>query len=408
MANFAISNVIKYAKTNNEKVLPYLYQMLCKCDETSDYSQAAVEGVKILNLAGFNIPTKITKPYMMKEEMKLKMALQHRSYSCLTQLPIIEDDPMFCVFLQVLKVSAYSNNKLTKVVAWKAICYALKRGISKNFPVVMVWFAAGLGKQGNVKTSNELGNVAVALSKRFPEDSEISAITQIVAYSVMLLQPYQSGLEPYLQSHKVLKLFGADADLALGSMLCYFEHFMASGVQYGPLVESKLLLVEDYTRSIDRLGFLTIFLLHRQFSLNLRTRSNNPTEFCGKAFHEEEALSEMSDSARKMALRDSSSMRLQLSFVFGDEEGMVQMLRRLQGMGDYPFEDMIPARLHNRLCFVGLAAYALGKSKENESFWNLGKHVSFILCILCVTSYTCNTNSESLSLYSGVVPELLC
>ena len=374
MANFDINNVIKYAKTNDDKLTAYLYQMLCKCDETSDYSQAAVEGVKILNKCGFNIPTNISKAYMMKEEMKIKLALRNRSYSCLTKLPIIVD-PIFCVFMQVIRVSAFSDVNLSKVVARKAIQCAIKRGIGRNFPTVMAFFAASMAMQGNVKNANELGNVAVALSKRFPDDAEIYGFTQGMAYATVLplLQSFHSGLEPLLRSHKALKLVGGDADATLGSMLAYFENFMASGVEYGPLVESRLLLVEEYARSIDRLGFLTTFLLHRQFSLNLRTRSNNPTEFCGTAFHEEEALSQMNDSARKMALRDSSSMRVQLAFVFGDEECMVQMLTRLQ---DCPLRDMVVPRLHSRLCFTGLAAFALGKSKCNEACWELGKKVS--------------------------------
>jgi len=45
----------------------------------------------------------------------------------------------------------------------------------------------------------------------------------------------------------------------------------------------------------------------------------------------------MNDHARKMALRDSSSSRLQLAFVFWDEDVMEQMLERIK---DYPLVDV--------------------------------------------------------------------
>jgi len=133
--------------------------------------------------------------------------------------------------------------------------------------------------------------------------------------------------------------------------------------------------VEEYCRKIDRPGFLTCFQISRQFALNLRTRTENATEFDGEAFQEAKALNNMNDSARKMALRDSSSSRLQLAFVFWDEECMAKMLKILR---DYPFTDGSVARLHNRLCFTGLAAFALCKRKGYETYSELGQNVSFI------------------------------
>ena len=373
MANFAISNVIKYAKTNDDKLTAYLYQMLCKCEETSDYSQAAEQGAKILNLYGFSIPTNITKACMLKEEMKLKMALHLGSYSCLTKLPIIED-PIFHLLRETQNFAAISgNSKLSKIVTWKAIQCALKRGMDKHL-VLGLAFAAIMIGQENVKTAYEMAHVSVALSERFADDPDTCATVDGLACCVLsLLEPFQSMLEPFYQCHKTLKLAGGNNEGILGSMLSYFENFMASGVEYGPLVESKLLLVEEYARNIDRQSYVTTFQLHHQFALNLRTGVDNPTEFCGKAFHEEDALSEMSEGERKMAIRDSSSMRLQLAFVFADKVGMVQMLTRLQ---DCPLRDMVVPRLHSRLCFTGLAAFSLSKRNDNDSFWELGKKVS--------------------------------
>ena len=147
----------------------------------------------------------------------------------------------------------------------------------------------------------------------------------------------------------------------------------------GPLVESKLMCLEDLCRTLNSPGFLTTFQINRQYALNLRTRSDNPTEFVGEAFYEESSLSKMNDYARKMALRDSTSSRLQLAFVFWDEDVMSQMLQRIK---DYPLVDGQVARLHSRLAFTGLAAFALSQSKGNTSYLKLGNEVSIWSAVL--------------------------
>jgi len=111
-------------------------------------------------------------------------------------------------------------------------------------------------------------------------------------------------------------------------------------------------------------------MISRQFTLNLRKRTEKPTEFLGDAFNEEEELSKMNESARKQSLRDSSAARLQLAFVFWNEETMADMLRILS---DYPMQDVFVARLHSRLCFVGLASFALAQREDCKSFTDLGK-----------------------------------
>ena len=379
----AIEEVLKYAKTNIDKLQAYLHQMLCTCVETSDYANGAVEGTKILNLYGFRFPSKITDACLMKEEMKLKIALKNGSYSCLARLPLI-DDPIFWLFAQTQKNAQFSGNQsLLKLLSLKAIQHAIKCGMDRQLPVIVGVFGMLLSQQGKVKLAQELGNVAIALAERISEDKDIHATTHLITHIsiVCQLQPFAASIEPLLQGHKDLKLVGNNAEFILGSMLVYFETYFAAGLELGPLLESKLLILEQLCKDLERMGFLVNFQLYRQFALNMRTRSDNPTQFCGNVFHEERALSEMNDKSRKMTVRDSSSMRLQLAFVFGDKECMAEMLTRIQ---DYPFQgDGTFARLHNRLCFTGLSVFALGKRKDNEPIWKLGKNVSCLLVFRC-------------------------
>ena len=155
----------------------------------------------------------------------------------------------------------------------------------------------------------------------------------------------------------------------LGHIECYF----AAGLDLDALLETKLILMEQLCRDLERMGLLISFQIFRQFTQNLRTRCEHPTLFIGEVFHEEDALKEMNPNAHKMTIRDSSSMRLQLAFIFWDVECMEQMLKRLH---EYPVKDLFIARLHNRLSFTGLAAFGIHKRNGCESFLKLGQDVS--------------------------------
>ena len=110
-ANKTIDKVLQHAKSIEEKIPAYSYQILCKCDQTFDYKTGASDCVTVLNMYGFGIPSveNMSKAYMMKEEMKVKAALRYRSYSCLTKLPF-KEDPIFALFVQGQKYSSYSGN----------------------------------------------------------------------------------------------------------------------------------------------------------------------------------------------------------------------------------------------------------------------------------------------------------
>jgi hypothetical protein len=150
--------------------------------------------------------------------------------------------------------------------------------------------------------------------------------------------------------------FAGQFDPALGSMLNYVNAYFAAGLSLGPIFESKLLVLDEFCQSIDKSSFRASFQIHRQFAINLRQKSDQPTLLNGPAFQQETALAELNDQTRKMTLRDASIYRLELAFIFNDTECMTAMLETLSG---YPFEDPVISRFYIRACFMGLAAFSL-------------------------------------------------
>lgn len=208
-----------------------------------------------------------------------------------------------------------------------------------------------------MKTANEIGNVALSLSENFRNNKSEHSFTRFASYAgiIFYLQSFRSGVDILLQCYKDLK-FAGQYEFALGSMLNYFYAYFASGFPVGAILESKLLVVDEFCQSIEKTGFASTFQIHRQFVMNLRQKSHQPTVLDGPAFHQETALAEMNDNSRKMTLRDASIFRLQLAFIFKDADCMASMLDVLS---DYPFEDQVISRFFIRACFMGLAAFSL-------------------------------------------------
>lgn len=99
--------------------------------KSRDYDTAAENGVKILNLYGCDIQSPPRKSSMLKEGMKLKLALRNRSYASLNDLPVVET-PMAELFYNVIRWAQFSKkDELLRLLAWKAIRAAFKRGIDK-------------------------------------------------------------------------------------------------------------------------------------------------------------------------------------------------------------------------------------------------------------------------------------
>ena len=283
-----------------------------------------------------------------------------------------------------------------KLMNWKIIQYAIKKGsISSNLAPIFGGFALLHVKQNDVKKANEFASATNTLIQRFREDRKDCTEAMICeALAKCLLQSLRSLTGPFLQVYKdfkvscnhecfllsklikltsrvspKIKLMG-EVEMSLNGLNGYAQCFFGAGCELGPLFESKLLVVEDYCRNLGRQSSLVLFSMFRQFALNLRKASDNPSGLVGEAFNEEKVLSELEGSAHFQTLRDSSSLRIQLAFVFWNEADMIALLKILE---TYPVTDQFVARLHNRLAFTGLAAFAMCHRKDCASYRTLGE-----------------------------------
>ena len=274
-ANSNIDIVLRNSNSIDDMLVAYLHQLLCKMEVSLDYAAGSINGVVILSKYGFDIPNKITKACIVKEEMKLKMAMHGKSYACLKELSLCPKkyDTLFSLLRQLQLYAQFSGNgDLGKIIVWKAMQFAIKHSMGRQLPAIIALYAIPIAVNGKVDTAQELGNVALALTEKVHNDVEICAGTKGLVYGLIYgqLQPLKSVIDPLLQAHKDQKLVGGDKLGILGSIMGYFECYFAAGLELGPLLESKIVVAEGYARNVDRQGFATSYQIQRQFALNLR------------------------------------------------------------------------------------------------------------------------------------------
>eukprot|EP00985_Skeletonema_marinoi_P025591 scaffold18962_cov140-Skeletonema_marinoi.AAC.4 len=362
-ATAAIDEVLANGKTLDDKFIANVNQFMVKCDSSRDYGTAIEDGIKILNMYGYKIPLKPTKADVVKEEMKAKMALKNRPYSCLAEIPV-KDDPIFQLFAHVCECAIFqSHERLLTVLLKRLIRRVIDDGMGKEFPCTFAILGVLMQKKGKVQASTEIGNVTLLLLEKFKSDKIIYARTKMIVIATLgfQLQSFRSQVDALLHCHKDLKFVGS-IENAMGAAIGYFCSYLSAGFPLGPLLESKLQIVEEYGYRYDKGSFAVLFKMLRQFAINLRQRSDNPSEFNGDAYNEEDTLNGMNEQKSKMMLRDSGAYRIQLAFIFGDRECMTSMLDILS---TYPYTFHDVTRLHPRLCFMGLSAFAV-KYKNKE------------------------------------------
>jgi len=363
-----IEAVLENARSLDDKFIAHLNKVLCQCEATRDYDIGTEECAKVLKMYGYDFPLSPTKADIMKEEVLLNIVLRNRPYSYLVNLPV-KDIPVFELINHLSRFSLLSGKtRLLTLIAMKAIRISLDKGIDRNLPGILVSLGAVYNKKGKIKKAYALGNVAALMADRFRQHKDDYAYAKFVAYSAIIcqLESFQSSCDCLIKCMNDLKLVGK-YELALGAGLNYFYAYFAAGYPLNSLLESKMIAAENFAKAAGKCTFVKTFQLQRATTLNLRKSSDNPTEIKSESLEISGAICAAADS---QALRDFSSCRLMLAFIFWHEDCMASMLETLSS---YPLSDVSISRLHNRLTFVGLAAFAMARAKSSEVFMELGE-----------------------------------
>ena len=338
-----------------------------------DYNRGAKKGCDILEL-----PFSPSKNYIAKERVLLKLQQRNQSLAALLKMPLVKDP------ILRMKMKLYSttqefanlsqNSALVKLIELRALrdAYTHKM-VGPDLAHMFANSAVGLVKEGKFETALAYANLATSIMNQSP-DVESGWIRLKLKFGVLQLRhAFHEDVPDCEVLYKRLISSGSVSE-GMGCALTCAQAYYCGGLPLNSVWGTKLLLYERAARDFGKDSFVLLFQLNRQFLLNLSGKSEcNLTTFKGEAFDEEKALSRLEGNSRSMAVRDISTLRMQLAFIFGDEECEDKMIEIL---ATYPLTDMMVARQHLRLSFLGLAILERGKKvKHTKEVTEIGKTI---------------------------------
>jgi hypothetical protein len=376
----AIDEVDKYANNSLGDKCTAHYTKVAMTVETNsrNHAMGAEESVELLRTTyGLNIPIRPTKADIVKEKIRLKIALGTRPMTILSDLPIMQDDRRMKLLGQLAHFSNLAHNtRLTTFVTLRAILISLEKGINKYLPHMISDYTCSLRISGQFRTCYSFAAVVTSIYERFPDDrggDYAMGICVLRSGILHLKEPFHESIDSFLLCHRI-GLAAGNTEVAFTCAMHVPLLYYASGLPLNAQLEQKLILFEAKAKQLSQPGFLVIFQCCRQVLYNLLGRSNNsnPTELKGEVMDEDVVLSQLEGNSKKMTIRDLSIFRLMLAFIFGDVETMQAMMERLES---YPIFDLPLVRQHLRVTFHGLAALTLGRTEKNKEHTKQGHNM---------------------------------
>lgn len=375
MAFSHVQDVLENALSLEDKFTAHLYRMKALAEgENRDYKIGVAEGLKICDLYGYKFSNPPKKSDLMKASVQLKAALRNRPLTVLGDLPLANDTAIFQLLQEVLVYASFSGNRdLVTLISDRAIYLALQKGLSQELMSILTLRATNLAKDlSKLKTANKVAVAAEKISEIFRDENKVAyKQAQLILMSTVfaLLRPFRECLDTALDAHRPL-LNAGKTSLGLAAGMSYVYMYLNAGLPLNsPLLGPKLILFGEASSRLQMSTFKVTFDATRQMLLNLRKQTKGSTELKGDVFDEDAFLRTFDGPARTMSLRDTSAMRLFLSFIFWDEECMIQMLENLSKFTD---PDMSVPRTFLRLCFIGLAGFEMGRKNKDKSHLELG------------------------------------
>ena len=398
-ARAAVNVVLSNATSLRDKSTSHLTMMRLAVETSDhDYSKAVEIGLDLLihEYGEANLQLHPTRVDLLKEKAELCIAKKGRSLMSLTSMPLMKDASRMKLIEEIqtsARLCGATYDPLTRLLALRCLRIAFAQGIYAELPIICVNHAVALQRRNQsvpssryFKKAYKYKRLATLLKEKFPESTHYGAeackfdfraaeACKFDFRAVGLSKnrgPFKDDID---QFHSLFgrALSNGIPEIAFpAAMTGSFCHFDA-GIPLTSLFGTRLILYERTAAEMNQRGFGIVFRASRQFLLNIIGKAEgNPTSFTGVALDENEALAKLEGNSRKMALRDISAFRLQLAYIFDDEEVMIGMIERLK---TYPHEDLNWPRGFHRLTFLGLSCLTIGLREKKMEYLRIAKTV---------------------------------
>ena len=251
------------------------------------------------------------------------------------------------------------RKNLAELAFLHSIRVALDSGISTYTSMAVAIHGLVHMQSGKLDLALSCGEKALNIIERFEnEPGEFHVRTTQIVHSGILnaIRPFHESLDVFMKTYR-MGLDTHDFEYGVLGGMNYSLCYLAMGLPLFPLGQDLATFMEEAKQFGLGPSIENGFRILRQTILNLQGKAADPSVLTGDVMDQEVILKEMKGISLENTRLDVATFQLMLACIHGDWDMAERMLHLLE---PYPYHDMVVAQTHNRLTWMGMAAFALG------------------------------------------------
>jgi predicted ATPase/signal transduction histidine kinase/CheY-like chemotaxis protein len=314
--------VLQQAKVLLDKVKVYELKIAAYIAQGKSIEAVNI-GIAVLKMLGINLPLKPSYLDILFSLIQTKLVLLGKKVEDLLHLPEMtatETKAAMSILDTVSSAAYLAVPNLFPIIVLKGVNLSVKYG---NTDLSAKGYAGyGLilcGVLGEIESGYLFGNLALNLSNKFNANQiKASVIYTVNSFIRHWREHGKNSFQPLLEAYE-LALSTGDLET-----VAYFAMIYAS---YSCFLSQDLVVVEqeigkfvEATKKINHERSAENINIHRQMTLNLLGKSDNPCLLIGESFNESKTLPLAFDANDHAIIFDCYTYKLILSYLFGEYE----------------------------------------------------------------------------------------
>lgn len=363
-SDFYFTLAIDFAHSRQEKIT--VYEKLINKNASLNKLELALEyGKKALAILGEELPEKITKAILEKEEQEIISELDQIILDDLIKLPDLTDQKELSIakiYTLCSPASYYlAHSQYFHYLAFRLVRHSLEKGNSYYSAYGYMLYAIILcSNPTTIDKGNKLGSLAIQLADKYNSSSIQSKIYHLYGTMVSHWKEHLKEGQKYLLNAYRFGLESGDFSYISYSII----NFIFNLYFMGEKIETIKSIQEHYFQKIKnfrQIGSIQIFKLWYQFISNLTTKSKGDFNLSGDIIDELEMLRVWKDVEHKTNLARYYITKQMMCYILGNYERSLAFADKAK-----PYLDSILGMYFNSV-HVFYFALALMASMESQS-----------------------------------------
>lgn len=360
-----IEEIVKNAACLEDKLRAYA-AWIRSMGQQDNLSEATTVGIALLRqLEPF--PSRPTKFSILKELLKVRMALRGKTDHDLLNIPRM-NDPIKTATLHILNLifmSGYlARSPYTSLVAFRSIILTLKYGMNETSSVAFAAYGVilcGLGL--DVTAGRRYGAVAISMADKMQSRDHLPMVHYLVGCGIHhWTRPISETFDCLLFASRSAMEAG-DVETAVMSKLFKNSHAFFTGTKIEDCEEGLERCISS-ARIYRKRSAEVISLLHLQMFHCYAGKSKNPARLSGDAITFDYAMQDCVESNNWTWVSCIFLFSLELAYNFRDFEFANTMAEKIRGLKKNPSASFLAVETRYK---EGLTAIASARKGENTS-----------------------------------------